>query len=263
MKVAIVIVNYNNASDTLACIESLEKLKAGKDKIITILVDNASLDDSVKIISKRFPKIKVIRSPSNKGFAGGNNLGIKLALKNGAGYIFLLNNDTLVKDKRLIEKLIKPQLDLAAPVVKFRRKGKFFYDFGGKIDFLFGRNYHLESDNKWARWLVKPDYISGVAMMIRARVFRRIGFLDEKYFMYYEDVDFCIRAKKAGYKLGSVNGAAIFHKLSASADKLGTQKLHLLASSQWRFATHHLSKTSLFFAFFYHLYLHLKGTLSL
>ena len=260
-KVFIIIVNYNNVSDSIACLKSLSILNEDSYALETIFVDNGSKPQVVKKIQDTFSKLNIIRSSKNLGFAGGNNLGIKQALKNKADYIFLINNDTIVKDPQLINQLIDKSVDITSPVVKYKQNEKTYYDYGGRVDWLFARNTHIKSTQLQPP-KVEPDYLSGVSLFVRSEVFQKVGLLDDNYFLYYEDADFCLRAKKQGFNLQSCHTTTIYHQLSSSANKLGSKKLKILAQSQWRFARKHLSKVSLPFAYLYHLYLRLKSHLN-
>lgn len=259
-KVSIIIVNYNNVSDSIACLKSLSTLDESGYILETIFVDNGSRNEVVNKIQETFPKLNILRSSKNLGFAGGNNLGIKQALKNKADYLFLINNDTLIKDSQLISELIDQSVDITSPVVKYKQDEKTYYDYGGKVDWLFARNTHIKS-TQLKTPDKKPDYLSGVSLFVKSEVFEKTGLLDDNYFLYYEDADFCLRAKDKGFRLKSCHSTTIYHQLSSSANKLGSKKLKILAQSQWRFARKHLPKTSLPFAYLYHLYLRLKAVL--
>lgn len=257
-KVFIVIVNYNNTKDTINCLNSLNNLKPQNYSHTPLLVDNGSDEKVVTTIQKEFPRLQIIRSQTNLGFAGGNNLGIRYAQNHHADYVFLINNDTIIKDPLLIDKLINTKADITSPVVRFQKHGSTVYDYGGKIDPVFARHTHLESSTLKPP-TDQPDYLSGVSLLIKAEVFKRIGLLDDRYFLYYEDADFCLRAKKANFTIRSCHSTYIDHKLSQSANKLGKKKLQILAQSQWLFARAHLSPLFLPTAFAYHQYLLFKA----
>ncbi len=259
IKIAILIVNFNNYQDTFNCLSSLKILKSVDYHLHTILVDNASTDGSFQKIKRQFPRLEYISSPHNLGFAGGNNLGINLALKQGYNYIMLLNNDTIVSDPNFITKLLVSRLDIAAPVLKFKRDKKTVYDFGGRVDRFLGRNTHFEYCT-FPTHFPSADYYSGTCLLINRRVFKRIGLLNERYFMYFEDVDFCLKAGHSGLQLGLVPQAILTHKLSATTSKLGNKyKLKLLATSHRMFVISHLTHLAWPIALAYNLYLTLKS----
>lgn len=235
-RVAIILVNWNGETDTIACLTSISKLLTSHFSLFTIVVDNGSTDDSVPAIRKKFPRVEVIEAGKNLGFTGGNNLGIKRALEAGADFVWLLNNDTVV-DKHALAVLVDVFGDKRVGVA------------GSKIYFTAGREYHkdryakkdlgrvlwyaggvIDWNNMYAshRGVDEVDegqyditeetqFVTGCSMMIRREVFHKIGSLDEKFFAYLEDVDFCLRAKHAGYKLLYVPRSIVWHKNAGSS----------------------------------------------
>lgn len=257
--IGIITVNYKNFDDTKNLLRSLNIIEGKKYKIIKYVVDNGSGDHSLDKIKKAFPKVIGIESSKNLGFAGGNNLGIKRAIKDGCDYILLINNDAEILDKNFIDELLKGNQGITAPVVSFKRNDSLIYDYGGRIDKLFGRNTHYESPFIIENSYPTADYYSGVCLMIDAKVFKKIGLLDDSFFLYYEDVDFCLRARKAGFKLKLSPNAMILHKLSSSTNKLGSRKIRILADSHFNFSLKHLPPLSTPFFLSFNLYLRLKS----
>jgi len=117
-----------------------------------------------------------------------------------------------------LEPLLDNPAEIISPILKFERNNQWIYDFGGKVNFWTGRTIHLERTRD-AEQSIKIDYVSGACMLIREKVFEKIGFLDEKYFLFFEDVDFCLRAKKASLKIALEPKSVIFHKLSEGKKK--------------------------------------------
>lgn len=226
-KFFVIIANFNNKKDITPCIKSLIKAYS---KINIIVVDNASIDCSLlEIESLKYRNLKIIKNKRNLGFAKGMNKGIKFALKQGAQNVLLLNPDTLV-EKGFLEPLLNNQAGINGPVIKFQRKGKWVYDFGGKINFWLGRASHYESLNPKSNFN-QPDYISGCCLLIKREVFKKIGLLDEKYFLFFEDSDFCLRARKAGFKIALESKSLILHKLSEGKKKPFYYMYHLIRSN--------------------------------
>ena len=223
----VIIVNFNNGKDIVLCLKSLIK---AYPKINIIVVDNGSTDMSLQRIGLwKYRYMKVIRNKENLGFTKGMNKGIKLALKKGAENILLLNPDTEVSFG-FLEPLLANKAEIVSPVIKFKRKGECVYDFGGRVNFLIGRTTHLEKNNVNAH-LSSIDYVSGCCMLIRRKVFEKIGLLDERYFLFFEDSDFCLRAKRAGFKVALESKSVIVHKLSEGKDKSLRYLYHLLLSN--------------------------------
>lgn len=163
----------------------------------------------------------------NRGFAKGANLGIKKALVKGATKILLINPDVDIT-KEEISKLAENNADIVSPVLKFERNGKTVLDYGGKVNWLLGRTTHNENKRG------KIDYVSGACILISSKVFEKIGLFDEKFFMYFEDVDFCLRAKAAGFNVSVDKNIVVDHQISEhkySEDNL--KKSYVLASNKY------------------------------
>lgn len=251
--IGLVTIHYKNFQDTNALLTSIYKTDLKGISLKIYVVDNASNNDTMEKVEKANPKIFGIHSAENLGFAGGNNLGIDYALKNGADYILLINNDAVINDKDFFQKLLQSKEDIVSPLVKYYVDGQLAFDYGGKVDTLFGRNVHFHSQPS-----KKPDYYSGVCLFIKKKVFKKLNGLDDGYFLYYEDVDFCLKAKKLGFKLGFNPQVSILHNLSSSSNKLGKKKLTILANSHLRFCLKNLPVYSFPFYLAFNLYLRLK-----
>lgn len=228
-KIFVIVLNFNGGRKIVECLNSLKK-----EKVEIIVVDNGSSDGSLEIIKKNFSKLKIIENNKNLGFAAGNNIAILYALKRNADAILLLNQDTIVK-KDFLGFLFKNPADIVGPLIKFRRKGKWIYDYGGRINWLIGRTSHQES--LAGSFLSKkmdfqePGYVSGCAMLIKRPVFEAVGLLDERFFLYFEDVDFCLRAKRTGFRIAVEPKAIVSHRLIEGKKKSFYQIYHLMRSS--------------------------------
>lgn len=230
-KVAIVVLNWNRASDTIACVDSLQNLVYPNIEIVVI--DNASTDGSVEALETKFPALTIIRNSRNLGYAGGNNVGIGHALDHGAEYVLVLNNDTIV-DKDLVGGLVaamqrEPHAGVAAPkIYDFQEPTKIWFA-GASIDWETGESPHTglgERDSGQFNRVIEVDRVTGCAMMVGRTVFERVGLLDPDYFLYYEDTDLCVRAAKAGFKSYCVQTAKVWHKESSSTKASQGSDLH-------------------------------------
>jgi len=220
--VYIILVNWNGMRDTLECLQSLEQVSYSKFKIL--VVDNASSDGSVEEISKQYPKVEFICNKENLRFAGGNNVGIEYALKQKAEYVLLLNNDTTV-EKNFLSELVNAFENNAnvgiagAKIFYFSDKKRIWYA-GGRVNLKTGITSHRgirHIDNEQFNKTEETDYITGCCMLLKREVIDEVGMLDESYFIYGEDADWCLRAKKVGYKLLYVPSAIVYHKVSVSS----------------------------------------------
>lgn len=223
VKVAVVILNYKLKDLVLKCIKSVEESSFKNLQII--VVDNNSNDGlSEKLqVSKN---LVFIQNKENSGYTGGNNLGIKEALKQGTDYILILNPDTTI-EKNAIEVLVQKSRDLDAqivcPKIYFSGSNKIWFA-GGILDInnVLGSNRGVnEVDDGQYDQDEEMELVTGACMMVNKNVFAKIGLLDEKYFLYYEDTDFCFRARKNGFKIMYIPEAVVYHK-NAQATKLGS-----------------------------------------
>ena len=214
-KLYVIIINFNSQDSIIDCIKLLINYYP---KVNIIVVDNASSDESLHSISLLgYNHINIIKNNINLGFAKAVNKGIKFALKQGAQEVLLLNPDTTVVPG-FLEPILDNKAEIIGPIIKFRRQGDWVYDFGGKINFWLGRVNHSESLKPKAVFS-QPDYLSGCCLLIRKKVLEKIGLLNEKYFLFFEDSDFCLRAKKAGFKITLEPKSIIIHQLSEGKNK--------------------------------------------
>jgi GT2 family glycosyltransferase len=217
-----VIVNWNQPMDTLECLASLKNQTIGEINIV--LVDNGSTDKSVEIISKRHPEIKILPLPDNLGFAGGYNFGIQYALDNNANFIFIINNDAFV-DPNAISILLPNAQDssigIVAPIIFYADSPKQIWSSGGKLKPILLEHTKKEKQKKTIRsstpQVIKRDFVTGCCFLAHRKTFETIGLFDERFQMYYEDSDFCIRLKKADLKILVVQDAKAWHKVSLSS----------------------------------------------
>lgn len=218
-KITIVILNYNGLSDTLSCLESVFNIDYPNFEVI--VVDNKSKICPLEI-KKRFPKTILILNQENAGFAEGCNVGIRRALENKADFVLLLNNDTVV-ERGILKGFLEASLKKPKGGIfggKILRYSSFatIDHLGGmwsakKAEFFsLGAN---DDSNKWKEMQV-VDYVCGCLFFIKKEVIEKIGFLEKKFFLLWEETDYCYRAKKAGFEVWTVPEAVIKHKISAS-----------------------------------------------
>lgn len=223
--VFIIMLNWNGKTDTLACLRSLQQIDYPLYRII--VADNGSSDGSVEAVRSTYPGITVIENGANLGFAAGNNTAIRYAMQNGADYILLLNNDTEV-DPRFLSELVEaaeadPTIGIAGSKIYYYSEPKRLWYAGGSINLWKGDTRHVgenELDTGQFDEAKDTDYVSGCAMLIKRRVLEDIGLLDERMFLYYEDSDYCMRARRHGYRVIYVPGSVIWHKVSSTTGKV-------------------------------------------
>ena len=215
--VAVIIVNWKKYEITSSCIKSI--LNSTNSNLKIILVDNESDNKKVKNFKYR-DEIKIIQNKKNEGFSKANNIGIDYALKNNYDYTILINNDTIV-EKNLIEVLLKTaqakNFSVVQPLI-LKYSGKEIWNAGGRINYFFGNfitrkkvGNSLNSSHELTEWF------TGCCCLFKTKIFKEIGKLDESFFAYYEDVDFSLRIKKHGYKIGFTSKTHIYHYESFSS----------------------------------------------
>ena len=218
IKVTVIVLNFKVKDSAIKCIDSVRKSTFPTLEII--LVDNNSNDGIRDEIYKQ-NDVLFIQNEDNLGYSGGNNIGIKKAIKSDAEYIFILNPDTKVDKnciKNLVEGMEKNKAQVAGPKIYFSNSKKIWYA-GGVIDLenVIGKHRGVdEKDKGQYDQDTETDFVSGAAIMIKKEVFDSIGFFDERYFLYYEDSDFCYRAKKAGFKVFYIPEAVVYHENAKS-----------------------------------------------
>lgn len=221
--VVLLILTWNRRDDVLRCAASLERLEY--PNYIPVIIDNASEDDTVEALRTRHPTIEIIRNERNLGYAGGNNVGIRWALKRAADYILLINSDTEVTP-RLIDELVEvAESDPDIAVVGSRNvlmedSARLWGAYGALTYGPFVVSTAGEGAPDGPAWHVVRDVDSviGNGYLWRSAALERIGLLDEQLFGYHEDLDWCTRARRMGYRVVYAGAAAIVHKGGSSSD---------------------------------------------
>ena len=217
----VVILSWNGREDSLACLESLGKIADPPFRII--LVDNGSVDGTAEAVRAGYPSVEVVATGKNLGFPGGNNVGIRRALKDGADYVCLLNNDTVVDPSFLAEFLAAagrfPEGGIFGARVYYLEQPSVVWSQGIAINALTGRvrtSFFNSPGKDVPDGAVEVKAVSAACMFVRREVFEKAGLMDERYFLCYEDIDLCLRARTAGFQIYSVPAARVWHRVSAS-----------------------------------------------
>lgn len=238
----IVIVSYRNFRDVEVCLKSLEKINKKNLVLKTIIVDNSTRGFPADKLKKLFPAVWYLSNQKNIGFGAANNIGIRLALKNKADYILLLNPDTKADyDKDFLPKMTKfmesnPRVGAVGPCLVHPVLEKIYYDYGGYVNKKLARASHLNQVKKSKQKFFWRDFVSAACMLAKADVFQKVMF-DERYFLYLEDVDFCMQLKQNEYKIANLSTAYVWHRGSTSVSEkekiLYSWKSSLLFSKKW------------------------------
>lgn len=229
---SIITVNYNQPQVTLEFLQSV-KINSKNDNIEVILVDNGSKENHEIAFKEKYPGIIYIRSEENLGFAGGNNLGIK----NAQGeFLLFLNNDTEITEN-FISTLINefhqnPNIGILSPlIVYFHDKNIIQYAGFTAMNYLTGRNKDIgkkETNLNQYNQSKETGFSHGAAMMCRRSDLEIIGLMDENYFLYYEELDWCEKFKKAGKKVWFTGKTKIYHKESFTVGKESSLKTYFM-----------------------------------
>ncbi|MEN6618403.1 MAG: glycosyltransferase family 2 protein [Rikenellaceae bacterium] len=239
-EISFVVVNYNGIKHTRELLVSIEEHLSEISHEV-IVVDNGSVNNESLPLAKEFPKAIVIRSKSNLGFSGGNNLGIKTS---SGRYVMLINNDTLIRDNSVSE-LVKmldsdPFIGAVSPKIHFMNPPDTI-QFAGftELTRITLRNRAIgynEPDRGQYDTPAETASTHGAAMMVRREVIERIGYMPEIYFLYYEELDWCAKMRECGYRLMYQPATLIIHKESQSTGSDSYLKRYYMTRNRLLFA---------------------------
>ncbi len=251
--VAVVVINWNGYEDTCACLASLKASRYSP--LSTILIDNGSRNDEGGRLAERFPWVDIILNQENLGFVEGCNAGIRRALQLGADMVMLLNNDTVVEPDfifPLVETMERsPDLGAVGPLIEGPDRGIVWFA-GGRLARPLVQPFHSHRGKPLAevpRGLDHGDFLTGCCMLVRKEAILDVGFLDDRYFAYFEDLDWCVRMHAAGWRTVTENGSMIWHKGSGSTGLGSPLHLYLMTRNRMLFARHALTWTEKVFFF--------------
>ena len=256
---SIITINYNGFKDTS---ELIETLPLEDDTIEVIVVDNASKEDEATIIEQRYPQVQVIRSNKNLGFAGGNNLGIKAA---HGKYLFFINNDTVFQTspishhtsfQPLIDRLESSEkVGMVCPKIRFSW-GDNPIQYAGytPLSRITMRNQAIgcgESDQGQYDTAHPTPYAHGAAMMVKREVIEKAGLMPECYFLYYEELDWSMMIRRAGYDIWYEPAVTIYHKESQTTGQNSTLKSYYMTRNRLLFVRRNDASFSRYLSYFY------------
>jgi GT2 family glycosyltransferase len=250
-KIAIIVLNWNGKQDTLECLASLKKLTYPLFSIF--LADNGSQDDSISSFKTLYPDVILIDNKVNLGFAEGNNKAIQCALDQGFDYLLLLNNDTTV-DAQLLEAFLESEKkfpgDIFGGKVHLYSTPDYLDHLGGIWNLSKGE-FELIGCRKKASDFCETlslDYVAGCCLFASKEVFKKVGFLDPRFFLYWEESDFCYRAKQLGIYSKVCPQAKIYHKVSASFTGGKPHSSYFYWRNRFLFAEKNLNPKDLLYA---------------
>lgn len=239
-EVLVVILNWNGEADTIEALDSVRGLHYANFK--TLVVDNGSRPESREAIRRAFPETEIVETGENLGYAAGNNVGLRLALDRDADYCLILNNDVTV-DPSMLDILVREaQSDASLAIIgprvyRYDRPDALFYT-GWKIDWKRWLFHRVPAEEPTGP-LLDVDYVQGCAMLVRCSFLRENGLFDERYHLYCEDADFCVRAQRAGFRTVEVVGAKLWHKGYGSSGQGSDLKAYYGLRNRLLFITLH------------------------
>jgi hypothetical protein len=214
--VACVILNRNRREDTLECLRSVQGGTYGN--LHTIVLDCQSTDGSVDAVRSAFPGVRIIELERNLGYPGNNNVGIRAAIESGADWVFVLNDDAVLAPDCVAQLLEAgrddPRIGVLGPMVYHHDEPDVIQSAGGGLTRLW-QEFHRgqnERDRGQFREPWPAQWISGCAILVRRGVIETAGLLDERFFIYWDETEWCVRASKAGWRIVHVPAAKVWHK---------------------------------------------------
>lgn len=252
-KLSIITINYNGLNDTCTMIDSIP---IGDSSMEIIVVDNASVVDEAAILKQRYPHIRVIRSNTNLGFAGGNNLGIREAR---GRYIYFINNDTEFRAfnlDTLISRLeSSPTIGMVCPKIRFFIPPQLI-QFAGytPLTQITMRNHSIgcgEHDNGQYNLAHPTPYAHGAAMMTKHKVIEKAGEMPNEYFLYYEELDWSMMIRRAGYEIWYEPSSEIFHKESQSTGQNSPTRTYYISRNRLLFVKRNAKTATKYLSYAY------------
>ena len=259
-KVCIVILNYNNFEDTIECVQSLRSA-INSEKYKIVIVDNASTNDSVSKLNNVLSPIEIIVSSENRGYAHGNNIGIKYAEQAGYEYICILNNDTII-DADFIETCKNElknnsQVAFVSPALVEYKDNNLIQSTGGDIFINKGivtlKNHGARRGELLPK--IESDYIGGACIMFRTSILKSVGYIPENYFLFFEETEWCYKAQKIGYKNICLTDSYIYHKGSVSIKSVSGLQEYLMARNRVVFVRRNIDSRIRYYCFLVYLFL--------
>ena len=258
--ISIITINYNGLKDTC---ELIDTLPLENDKLEVIVVDNASLQDEASIIEQRYPRVTVVRSSKNLGFAGGNNLGIQAS---HGRYLFFINNDTIIETKNeeqrnnflqpLIERLeSSDEIGMVCPKIRFSW-GNHLIQYAGytPLSSITMRNHSIgfgEEDHGQYDTPHQTPYAHGAAMLVKREVINRVGMMPECFFLYYEELDWSMMIRRAGYEIWFDPSFTVYHKESQSTGQDSPLRTYYLTRNRLLFVRRNIHQPERLLSYIY------------
>lgn len=236
-----VIVAWNNYDDTHECLESI--LAQQKVETEIFLVDNGSKIEPLENLKTEFPTINYIQSETNLGFSAGTNLGLRKALNTNAEWFLIINNDTKA-DEHMLQALLcaikNDSIGLSAPLIYYYDSPNEVWSSGGRINKLLLMPLDSHNRRKTITQPIERSFVSGCCYLLKKDMLLQVGMFDDRFFLYFEDLDFSKRVSNSGWKMVVTPSAKLYHKVSKSSGGQQTpaERYHYARSSGFYYRKH-------------------------
>jgi len=244
--VVIIVLNWNKPADTLTCLRSLAQVTYPHRQVI--VVDNGSTDDSVARIRATYPDVTLIETGANLGYAGGNNVGIRHALAHGADFTCILNNDVIV-EPGFLEPLVAVAAEcggqrVVTPMICEMGRPDRIWALGGGLNWRSGSPTRLQAGEPREDWLTRApyevDFAPGTAFLAPRTAWETVGLMDEAFFLYFEETDWCVRARRMGFTMIAVPASCVWHEVEAASGRRSPQVTYYMTRNVLRFLQRNL-----------------------
>lgn len=214
--VVTIILNTNRRDDTLECLASLAGGSYSNQR--TIVLDNDSTDGSVPAIQAAFPAVEILPLVENRGYAGNNNVGIRAALDAGADWVLILNEDTVL-ERRCVEEMVRvgesdPRIGMVGPLVLHHDEPHCIQSAGGRLGPAWESIHRLRNEQAQGQDVtpLQVDWLTGCSLLVRRALIEQVGAIDERFFYYWEETEWCVRAGRQGWQMILAPAARLWHK---------------------------------------------------
>jgi hypothetical protein len=242
-KVIVVTVNWNRYGDTCACLDSL--IAQEGVQVDLIVVDNGSTDNSETRLREKYPQLRICKSEKNLGFAGGFNLGIGSALDLDADRIMIINNDTVAEEgmiRALLDEMHSEEIGVTSPVIYYFSNPTKIWSCGGNFNKIVLTPINSHHKSETLSDPVNRTFLSGCCLLMKRELIESIGLFDERFFLYYEDLDYCLRIMHSKWRMKVVPAAKLLHKVSiSSGGELSPKERYYTALSSGLYYRKHMT----------------------
>jgi len=220
-----VLLTWNQRADTLECLESLFRMSYPDLRVV--LVDNASTDGTLLAVLERFPQVHCLANEVNEGFAAAINQGCRYALEQGAPYVLILNNDTVAAPDMLTHLMahVAPDVGMLVPKIYFHAQPNVIWSVGAEVSpWTLETVEEARGSLDQGQWetVRERSFVTMCAALLPRAVLEQVGVLDERFFYYFDDIDWSLRVREAGFRILLVPQAKLWHNVASASGGLDT-----------------------------------------